>query len=69
MTNWIKAQIIPKQWEGTRKLCWRRTFGCDEFLGVDIVPVGFSREDRHCDGFFYANLPEPPERERDAPNA
>ena len=54
--NWIKAQIIPKQWEGTRKLVWQR----GGIVHLTYVPENFSREDRHCDGFYFANVPEPP---------
>ncbi len=57
--NWIKAQIIPKQWEGTRKLQWSR----GEVVEIATVPVDFSRDDRHCDGYYFANVPEPPEKD------
>lgn len=56
MANWIKAADAPKEWEGTYKLKW----AWGSFEGIDFVPPGFSRRHDHCDGFYYADLPEPP---------
>ena len=54
--NWIAAKIIPRQWEGTWKMCWDKNGG----VRMDVVPANFSREEKHCGGFYYANIPEPP---------
>ena len=55
--DWIKAKDIPAEWEGTHKLCYNTERG----VHFATVTPGFSRIERHCFGWWYAEIPSIPE--------
>lgn len=56
MADWVRAQMAPHTWEG--KPAWV-FLEHDKIMGVDTIPVGYSRTKKHCDGIWYLLIEKP----------
>jgi hypothetical protein len=61
MGKWIKAEKVPKSWEGQEVWQWNE-WQLEPRPFWNVVPKDISREPHHCKGVWYMKFvyPNPP---------